>query len=115
MQETIFKRNWPFDLKKNNLVTELPYIGKEYKISFDLFVTKFGAEDYQSVIHFTTSGNAEKYGDRTPGVWMCKTKKLHISSALNGNVNNFYDDPTVQEEQKWINVEISQTLMDNKV
>jgi hypothetical protein len=28
------------EIKKSNLVTALPYIAKEYKISFDLFVTK---------------------------------------------------------------------------
>ena len=41
MREIIFIRNWPFDLVKNNLIAELPYIGKEYIISFQLLITEF--------------------------------------------------------------------------
>jgi hypothetical protein len=67
-------------IRKNNLITTLPFIGKEYKISFDLFVSKFQVSGYhRSVIHFTTGGNHGKYGDRTPGIWIIN-KKLSIVS-----------------------------------
>ena len=103
------------DIKKSNLVTTLPYIAEEYKISFDLFVTKHITDTWQSVIHFTAGGNVGKYGDRIPGIWINKNKKLYIMSALNGIPHKTYNFPKVLEEGKWINVEISQTLVDNKV
>ena len=100
-------------IKKSNLVTALPYIAKEYKISFDLFVTEHQAP-ISSVIHFTTDGNMGKYGDRIPGIWIYN-KKLEIMSAVSGNHNYHFINPTVLEEGKWINVEISQTLVGDKV
>ena len=102
------------EIKKSNLVTALPYIAKEYKILFDLFVTKHITDTYRSVIHFTAGGNFGKYGDRIPGIWIVG-KKLSIVSAINGNHNYQYINPTVLEEGKWMNVEISQSLVDDKV
>ena len=101
------------EIKKSNLVTALPYIAKEYKISFDLFVTEHQAA-ISSVIHFTTDGNMGKYGDRIPGIWIFK-KKLEIMSAVSGNHNYHFIHTTDLEEGKWINVEISQTLVGDKV
>ena len=101
------------EIKKSNLVTALPYIAKEYKISFDLFVTEHQAA-ISSVIQFTTDGNMGKYGDRIPGIWIFN-KKLEIMFAVSGNHNFHFINPTVLEEGKWINVEISQTLVGDKV
>ena len=92
----------------------LDYIGKEYKISFEVFVTKFGADAYHSVIHFTLGGDASQYGDRTPAVWIGNTKTMHIASAISGNLNAYWNFPGIQE-QKWTKVEISQKLVDGKV
>ena len=74
-------------IRINNLVTTLPFIGKEYKISFDLFVSKFHVCGYyRSIIHFTTGINYGMYGDITPEIWVNR-KKLHIVSPVNGNHN----------------------------
>ena len=54
-------------------------------------------------------------GDRTPGVWITKDKKFGIASAINGVANSYKEYPTVLEENKWILVEISQTLVEGKV
>ena len=99
-------------LKKNNLLTVLPYIGREFKISFDILVSKFGP-GWQSVIHFTTDGNHGIYGYRIPGLWVFQDKTLSIRSALNGNEHVYTHQP-VLEVEKWINVEISQILFENK-
>ena len=114
MREIIFIRNWPFDLVKNNLIAELPYIGKEYKISFEILITKFGSDPYQSVLHFGLGGNAEKYGDRAPAVWMTKDKYLLVASSISGNKNHYYISQMDLKENKWIKIELSQTLTDGK-
>ena len=110
-----FVKAKPFALTKNNLITELPFLGKEYQLTFELKVTKFGADDYQSVIHLTATGvNCCNMGDRTPGVWITKDQKIGIASAVNGG--HFWKVyPTVLEENKWILIEISQTLVEGKV
>ena len=116
MQDITFQENWPIDLAKNKLITELPYIGKQYKISFDLLISKFDAEVYQSIIHFGLGGNAEAYGDRAPAVWVHKDKYLHVTSSINGNLNLYYNVQSVPlVENKWFKVQISQTLIDGKV
>ena len=74
-------------IRINNLVTTLLFIGKEYKISFDLLVSKFQVSGYyRSIIHFTTGINHGKHGDRTPGIWII-SNKLHSASPLNENHN----------------------------
>jgi hypothetical protein len=50
------------NLEKNNLITELPFLGKEYKPLFEVKVFKFGADEYQSVIHLTIGGKGV-YGE----------------------------------------------------
>ena len=106
-------------LKKNNLVDVMPYMGREYEVSLDFYISKFGtaADFYQSVIHFTTSNNADMYGARCPAVWVGpqKNKKLHVASALNGNANLYYDLDYPLKIGKWINLEISQKLVMDKV
>merc|ERR1719369_960086 len=107
----------PIDIKKNQQISELPSIGKEYDISFELLITNFGTDAFQNVIHFTLGENAAKYGDRNPAVWLTKQKKLQICSAISGNKNYCGPDvliPTVLETGKWIKIEISQTLVDGK-
>ena len=79
-------------------------------------ITNFGADAYQSVIHLTIGGNAESYGDRTPGVWITNTKLFCIASAVSGNLNHYQTlAAPVLEENKWTKVEISQTLIEGKV
>ena len=102
--------NGQLDLKRNNLITVLPCIGKEYKISFDVFISKFIA-NWQSIIHFTVGEDNAKYGDRTPGVWISNQKTFYICSALNGNKDYCFKSTNVQQLGKWINVEISQTFV----
>ena len=114
MQEIIFIRSWPFDMVKNNLIAELPYIGKEYKISFELLITEFASAPYETVIHFGLGGNVEKYGDRAPAVWLNKDKYLHIASSISGNRNHYYNTQVNLEENKWIKIELSQTLTGGK-
>jgi hypothetical protein len=47
-------------LKKGNLVTTLPYIGKEYRISFELLLSRHGlSEVTRDVITFAVGGILE--------------------------------------------------------
>jgi len=103
------------DIKKNQQIAENPYIGKEYDVSFELLITKFGTEPFQSVIHLTLGENHGRNGDRIPAVWVTDKKKLCIASAVSGDVNKHdYVPATELEADKWIKVQISQKLVDGK-
>ena len=102
-------------LKKNNLITVLTDIGREFNISFDLLVSTFTQhkQEWRSVIHFTIDGKGGKYGYRTPGIFFFNWR-LEIYSAVNGNPNYAYKHKTKLEVEKWMTLEISQTLIDYK-
>ena len=91
MKNITFQKKLPIKLANKKLITKLPYIGKQYKVSFDLLITKFDTTEYQSVLRLTLGGNIEAYGDRAPAVWVHKDKYLHVSSFINGNKNLWYN------------------------
>jgi len=87
---------------------QVPFLGKEFSISFELFINKLTTTvPWESVIHLTTDGNVGKMGDRIPGIWVKDGKTLHIAFAING-VGNTVKNVGALEENKWIKVEISQ-------
>ena len=114
LPESKFMKTWPIALTKNKLIEELPYIGKEYSVSFEVFINKMPtAETYVSVLHLTIGGNMDVMGSRNPGVWVKNTKELFVGSAISGNLNAYKMFPV--EENKWHKVDINQKLVDGKV
>ena len=96
-------------------MTELPSLGKEYTVMFEMFVNPISkAQAYYSILRIGTGiSDAGVYGDRNPGFWIKNTKELTVASSISGNLNNYKFLPI--EEKKWITVEASQTLKDGKV
>ena len=88
------------------MLTELPYIGKEYSVSFEVFINKMPTQPYQSVIHFTTGDN----NSRNPAVWVTANKEFCFS----GN-NKLWKKLPGLEENKWYKIEINQKLVVGKV
>ena len=77
-------------LKKETLLTTLPTLDKEWKVTFDFKPTSYKYRGYAQVIHFTTGGKGGKggkVGDRTPALWIHKTLGLYIVTTLNGKPN----------------------------
>jgi len=106
------------DLKFNQLLTVLPYIGREYIVTFELYLNSYTTAPWTSIVHFTTQGNSERYGNRNPAVWMSGHKDhyrlLHVSSSIDGNSNMWIDPKKIPPLKTWIKIRISQTLIDNK-
>ena len=107
---------WPgsYAISKNNQRFLLDFLDKEYKISFEVFISQVKTDLFQSVIHFTLGGNHDKYGDRIPAVWISNNKAVHIASAISGNKNS-HDKVCCVKEGKWTKIEISQTMRGSKV
>ena len=92
-------------LARNTQITELPYIGKEYSVSFEVFINKMPTEDYRSVIHFTTGDD----NSRNPALWINKAKEFCFVS----NPSLWKTLPAM--ENKWYKIQINQRLVDGKV
>ena len=101
-------------IEQSNLIDTLPYIGRQFSISFELFVEKYPTTPYASILHLTVGGDNAELGDIIPGVWIKVDKKLVISSAISGNANNHKDHDGLKLNE-WNKVEISQRLRDGKV
>eukprot|EP00091_Calanus_sinicus_P008123 TRINITY_DN1973_c0_g1_i5.p1 TRINITY_DN1973_c0_g1~~TRINITY_DN1973_c0_g1_i5.p1 ORF type:complete len:521 (-),score=106.67 TRINITY_DN1973_c0_g1_i5:56-1618(-) len=105
----------PLVLKKDHLITVLPFLGSQYKITFDLYLSSYGDKPVYSVLHFTQNGDATTYGDRNPAIWISREKKVLVCSAINGMLNfPVYSQPTFPLKT-WMPVVISQTLVDKKI
>ena len=90
-------------------------MGKEYKVTFDMYnIKKHIGEPWKNVLHFTIGSNHGKYGDRIPWVSILENK-IRIDSAVNGKPILSYNHPTAWEQGKWVNIEVSQTLVGEKV
>ena len=61
----VCNRQSEFIIQRNNLVTKLDFLGKEYKLSFHIFITKLDS-GVMNILHLTIGGDSSKYGDRTP-------------------------------------------------
>ena len=104
-----------FTLAKNVELIELPSVGKEFSVSFGLFINKIGTNPWQNVIHLTAGGDNNQMGHRIPGVWVTPAKKLCVASGINGNKNENKFVKENVEENKWYNIVITQKLVEGKV
>ena len=96
-------------VKKNDLLTTLPTLSKGWRVTFDFYPTSYSYQGYAQILQMTTGGRMGKIGDRTPALWIHKTRGLYIATALNGkaSVGKFFrtKKPSLK---KWTSVEISQ-------
>ena len=101
-------------LKKGHLITVLPYLGREFKISFEVYLSSFSSADWASVIHFTTGGNSKYYGERNPAIWVTKYKQFHVTCSLNGVPNKWFMTGP-QPLKTWIPIIITQKPSNGEV
>ena len=105
-------------IARNALLTTLPNITKEWRVSFDVNPTDFRYSSYASVIHLTIGGkglgSSAKVGDRIPTIWFHKTRGVLISSALNGNAafNKFVKSRP--PAGTWTKIEVGQRLVSSQ-
>ena len=100
---------------KDSPTAEVPYIGQEYVVMFEFFVSKIMRDSWRSIVHFTMGENAEKLGDRIPAVWINKENHLVIISTVNEEKSHQYIYPNPIEEGKWYKIVVSQKLENDKV
>jgi len=93
-------------LGKGDVVWLTNYWGRQFKIEFDIQVTKELSDEWHNVFHMTIGGNHEKYGERIPAFWVNQAKYFTIRSAVSGNLD-YVQDYNYNLNQ-WYHVEIKQ-------
>ena len=97
-------------LLHNTTVATLNSLAKEFTVSFEVYPTSLYS-NWTNVIHLTTGGNVENFGDRNPAVFFLPNKNnLHIASAIDNESNSIFDTACIPLKQ-WSSIEISQQLV----
>ena len=113
-----FSQRDELELAKDNLLTTLPKLTKEWKVSLEVNPTDYSFGSYANVLHMTIGGkglgSGAKVGDRTPAIWIHKSRGVMISSALNGKVAYTKSIRTLPPAGKWTSIEVGQSLVGSK-
>ena len=136
---TAFSLEGEHGIAKNTLLTTLPSMTKEWKVTFEVNPTDYGFRSYASVLHLTIGGKGtgsgakvrdylykytntkihkykyySKVGDRIPGIWFHKSKGVLVSTALNGKASyNKFVKP-LPPVGAWTRIEISQRMVSSQ-
>ena len=89
-------------LKRNNLLTTLPSLKKLFKLSFDVMLAPSG-DVWQSVLHLTQGRDSS----RLPAVFIGTRNKCIVTLPP---LTYRCDSVLKKEYNKWVYVEIEQTL-----
>ena len=115
-----------FSIRKNNLLTTLPVLEKEYKMSFQLFINSLQLPlpdcsypecnpGYGSVIRLTTTdNNCCSAADRINAWWVTQSGEFAGGSSINGGykIAVFENGNPKMELGRWYDIEMSQRLTD---
>ena len=106
------------EISKNTLLTTLPLLKKEWKVSFDFKPNQFG-RGLGQIFHMTAGGKGlgagAVYGDRTPAIWVHSSRGFLVSSAVDGKYSfakYFKPLPTIGE---WTTIEVGQELVGSRI
>ena len=113
--ETAFSLPTEHQLKRGSLLTTLPTLAKEWKVSFELRASSYQYKSYAQILQMTIGGKSGNIGDRTPALWIHKTRGVYLTTTLGSksSVGKFFKTkkPPINE---WTSVEISQTRKGSK-
>ena len=101
-------------IKRDQQLTTIPKLKKEWRVSFDLKANSFG-RGYRQVFHMTIGGSGSKYGDRVPAIWTHPSRGILVTSAVNGRYSYGKWINALPVVGEWINIEIGQEIEDYKM
>ena len=100
-------------LSKNNLLTTLTILPREWMVDFMFKPTTYSGISYQSILHLTNqSTNTAKYGGRVPGLWSYKGKlRIEYAKDNKGTWSHNLPGPPAG---KWTQITLSQEYLSGK-
>ena len=114
-----FSLDGKHELSKDSLLTTLPKMTKEWRVSFEIKPTDYTFGGYSNVLHLTIGGkglgSSAKVGDRIPAIWIHKTRGVIVSSQRNGRAAYTTTiKGLLPPAGKWTAIEVSQSLVGSK-
>ena len=116
---TVYSLQEEHQIEKGDLLTTIPILAKEWKLSFEFKANRVKT-GFQQVLHMTTggkgAGRGAKYGDRTPAIWIWTPKGFLISSSVRGRTSyaKYFKSPswwTRVISRQWVKIEVGQKLV----
>ena len=114
---TAFSLKKEHDISKNTQLTTLPFLKREWKVSFDFKPKNLRGRG--QIFHMTAGGKGfgagAAYGDRTPAIWVHPSRGFLVSSAVNGkcSISKYFKPlPTIGE---WTTIEVGQELVGSRI
>ena len=115
---TAFSLESEHQIAQDGLLTTLPNITKEWKVTFEINPTDYSFRGYASVLHMTMggrgAGSSAEVGDRTPAIWFHKTRGVMVSSALDGKASYSKFFRPLPLAGEWTKIEVSQSLVSSQ-
>ena len=115
---TTYSLEGEHQIAQNSLLTTLPDMTKEWRVTFEVNPTDYDFNDFASILHLTIGGQGigsrAKVGDRNPAIWFHKTKGVLVSTALDGEASfsKYFDNLPIAGE--WTRIEVSQSLVSSQ-
>ena len=79
---TAFEQADASPLVKGNLLSTIPALGKQWRVSLEVFPENFDHTGLASVLHMVTGERLGRFGKRIPAVWIHRSKAVVVSTAL---------------------------------
>ena len=113
---TAFSLKEEQEISKNTLLTTLPLLKKEWKVSFDFKANNL--RGLGQIFHMTAggagAGAGAAHGDRTPAIWAHPTRGLLVTSAVNGKYSYAKWIKPLPPAGQWTTVEVKQEVEGTK-
>ena len=107
--ETSFSLPTEHLLERNTLLTTLPTLTKEWRVSFEFKPNSYNQRGLAQILQMTIGDKSGNIGDQTPALMIHKTKGVYISTTLDGKASvGKYFKTKKPPINKWTSVEISQ-------
>ena len=79
---TVFEKSKPGRLMKRKLLGTIPALGKQWRVSFEVFPENFNHKGLASVLHMMTGEKGNRFGKHIPAVWIHRSKAIFVSTSL---------------------------------
>ena len=79
---TAFEQADASPLVKGKLLSTIPALGKQWRVSLEVFPENFDFTGLASVLHMVTGERLGRFGKRIPAVWIHRSKAVVVSTAL---------------------------------
>ena len=112
---TAFEQADASPLVKGKLLSTIPALGKQWRVSLEVFPENFDRKGPESaltsILHMATGERLGRFGKRIPAIWIHRSKAVVVSTALGKKpifTQRFHSNkPAVGN---WTQIEVSQSL-----